>query len=62
MSPIEIQKRKRAVKVADAINSIEGVPVSAYAKELSEKWTQGIISDSQMIELLVNAHKKVQNV
>ena len=62
MSPIEIQKKKRAVKVADAINSIEGVPVSAYAKELSEKWAQGIISDSQMIELLVNAHKKVQKV
>lgn len=62
MSPIEIQRRKRAVKVADAINSIEGMPVSAYAKELSEKWAQGIISDSQMIELLVNAHKKVQKV
>lgn len=62
MSPVEIQKRKRAVKIADAINSIEGAPVSTYAKELSEKWAQGIISDSQMIELLVNAHKKVQNV
>ena len=52
----------RAVKIADAINSIEGAPVSTYAKELSEKWAQGIISDSQMIELLVNAHKKVQKV
>lgn len=62
MSPVEIQKRKRAVKIADAINGIEGAYVSTYAKELSEKWAQGIISDSQMIELLVNAHKKVQNV
>lgn len=62
MSPVEIQKRRRAVKIADAINGIEGVPVSTYAKDLSEMWSQGIISDSQMIEMLVNAHKKVQNV
>ena len=62
MSPIEIQKRKRAVKIADAINSIEGVPVSDFAKVLSDKWAQGNISDSQMIEMLVNAHRKVQNV
>ena len=62
MSPIEIQKRKRAVKIADAINCIEGVPVSDFAKDLSDKWAQGTISDSQMIEMLVNAHRKVQNV
>ena len=37
MSPTEI-KRKNAIKVADALNSIEGVPVSDYAKDLSEKW------------------------
>lgn len=34
MSPIET-KRTTAIKVADALNSIEGVPVSAFAKELS---------------------------
>ena len=31
MSPIET-KRTTAIKVADALNSIEGVPVSAFAK------------------------------
>lgn len=62
MSPVESQKRKRAVKIADAINGIEGVPVTAFAKELSEKWAQGTISDSQMIDMLINAHRKVQNV
>ena len=62
MSPIEVQKRLRAVKIADAINGIEGVPVSNFAKDLSNKWAQGVISDSQMIEMLVNAHRKVQNV
>ncbi len=62
MSPVEIQKRQRAVKIADAIDGIEGVPVSNFAKELSEKWAEGTISDPQMIEMLVNAHRKVSNV
>ena len=59
MSSTEIKKRKRAVKIADAISSINGVPVSDFAKELSEKWVDGTISDSQMIETLVNAHKRM---
>lgn len=59
MSNIEIQKRKRAVKIADAISSINGVPISDFAKELSDKWVQGNVSDSQMIETLVNAHKQM---
>ena len=58
MSPIEMQKRKRAVKIADAINGIEGVPVSQYAIELSEKWVQGIITASQMKEMLLKVHKE----
>ena len=59
MSGIEIQKRKRAVKIADAISGINGVPISNFAKELSDKWIEGNISDSQMIETLVNSHKRI---
>lgn len=59
MSSTEIKKRKRAVKIADAINAINGVKVSEFAKELSDKWVQGNVSDSQMIETLVNAHKRI---
>mgnify|MGYP003457308231 CR=1 FL=1 len=47
------------MKIADAINNINGVPVSKFAKELSENWVQGNVSDSQMIETLVNAHKRI---
>lgn len=61
MSSVEIQKRIRAVKIADAINGIEGVSLSDFAKDLSDKWVQGNISDSQTIEMLVNAHRKVPN-
>ena len=57
MSPQEIVKR-RAIKIADAINSIEGVSVSEYAVELSEKWAQGDITSSQMMEKLLQIHRK----
>lgn len=40
----DFHKRLVAVKTADAINAIKGVPVSADAKLLSEKWVQGILS------------------
>lgn len=60
MSPLQLQKRKRAIKIADALNSIEGVPVSAYAKEISKKWADGSISAAQMKELLINSHRKAQ--
>ena len=47
MSPIET-KRTAAIKVADALNSIEGAPVSAFAKDLSAKWAKGEITGTDM--------------
>ena len=48
MSLNKIEKRLKAVKVADAINNIEGVPVSGKAKELSTLWVNGELSSSEM--------------
>ena len=58
MSLIET-KRTAAVKVADTLNNIEGVPVTAYAKELSEKWAKGEITGEQMKAALLAKHRKV---
>lgn len=58
MSPVET-KRTAAVKVADTLNNIEGVPVTAYAKELSEKWAKGEITGEQMKAALLAKHRKV---
>ena len=58
MSPIET-KRKNAIKVADALNSIEGVPVSDYAKELSEKWARGEITGEDMKAALLKKHLRI---
>lgn len=59
MSPQIERKRLTAVKVADTLNMIEGVPVSSYAKELSVKWAKGEISGAEMKAKLIAAHKKV---
>ena len=58
MSPNKIEKRLKAVKFADAINNIEGVPVSGRAKELSTLLANGELSSSEMKKILIDTHKK----
>ena len=58
MSSNKIEKRLKAVKVADAINNIEGVPISEKAKELSTLWVNGELSSSEMKKSLIDAHRK----
>lgn len=58
MSPLET-KRTAAIKVADALNMIEGVPVSTFAKDLSAKWAKGEITGVDMKAALIAKHKKV---
>ena len=57
MSPFET-KRIAAVKVADTLNNIEGVPVTSFAKELSSKWAKGEITGEQMKASLLEKHRK----
>ena len=58
MSSQDYNKKLNAIKIADAINKIEGVPVSQYAKELSEKWAKGEVTGAQMKSALISVHKK----
>lgn len=55
----EENRRVIAVKTADAINAIGGVPVSDYARELSMRWAKGEITGEQMKELLLESHRKI---
>lgn len=48
MQSVDLKKRKRAVKIANAVNSIEGVPASESSKLLSDRWSNGEISIEQM--------------
>lgn len=58
MPAVDRIKRKRAVKIATAINSIEGVPVSDKAKQLSERWASGEITGDQMKAQLLAIYKR----
>ena len=52
-------RRIQVVKLADALNTIEGVSVSDYAKELSRQWANGEISKEAMKSLLLEHHRKI---
>lgn len=53
------QRRIAAVKTADAINAIGGIPVSDYARELSMRWSRGEITGEQMKQLLLKSHEEI---
>ena len=55
----DFHKRLAAFKTADAINAIKGVPVSADAKFLSEKWVRGELTGEQMKQALLDLHRKI---
>ena len=52
-------RRVQAVKLADALNAIEGVPVSVYAQTLSHCWANGELTGEQMKEALLASHRKL---
>ena len=54
-----MDRRLAAVKTADAINAIEGAPVSDYAKTLSAAWTRGELTGEQMKSALLASHRKM---
>jgi len=58
MQSVDLKKRKRAVKIANAVNSIEGVPASESSKLLSDRWSNGEISIEQMRAGLLMKYKR----
>ena len=58
MSPAE-KKRLAAYKTACAINAVEGVPVSRYAKALSHSWVRGELTGEQMKKALLDHHRRI---
>ena len=59
MTAKQINKRIAAVKTADAINAIEGAPVSRYAQALSYSWAKGELTGEQMKQALLVSHRKL---
>ena len=59
MTAKQLNRRIIAVKTADAINAIEGAPVSDYARVLSDAWARGELSGVQMKAALLASHKNI---
>ena len=59
MTTASRNRRVQAVKLADALNAIEGVPVSDYAKMLSRCWANGELTGEQMKAALLASHRKL---
>ena len=54
MQSVDLKNRRRAVKIAIAVNSIEGDPASERSQMLSVRWSNGEVTTEQMkTELLV---------
>ena len=62
MSRQVYNRRIRAVRIASAINKIEGVPVTAFAKQLSSQWANGLITGDEMKAALLKKHANTQAV
>ncbi len=58
MQSVNLKKRRRAVKIANAVNSIEDVPASESSKLLSDRWSNGEISIEQMRAELLMKYKR----
>jgi len=52
------KRRLAAVKTADAVNKIEGVPISPQARRLSAQWARGEITGEEMKAALLAAYKR----
>ena len=48
MQSVDLKKRRRAVKIANAVNSIEGVPVSKEVKLIQARFAKGELTSEQM--------------
>jgi len=56
----EIQLRRLEVaKLADAINKIEGVSISDYARRLYAQWVSEEITGKEMKDALISVHRKL---
>lgn len=59
MTAAQKNRRIAAVKTADAINAIEGAPVSDYARKLSASWVRGELTGEQMKAALLASHRRM---
>jgi hypothetical protein len=62
ISPIEANKRIKAVKYVVATNKLEGLDISEEAKTQFDAYVTGSATSSEVVSVLIeNAHKEAAN-
>ena len=59
MAEIDKNKRNRAVKIASAINRIEGVEIPEEAENLFKQWANGELTDKELTSSMLSMCLKV---
>ena len=53
---INIQKRKRALKAANAVSKVEGAASSKGAEQIFRQWAEGKLTNGQMKAKILALH------
>ena len=59
MQSVDLKKRRRAVKIANAVNSIDGVPVSKEVKLIQARFANGELTSDQMKTAVISFCKRL---
>lgn len=59
MQSVDLKKLRRAVKIANAVNSIEGVPVSKEVKLIQARFAKGELTSEQMKTEVISFCKRL---
>lgn len=59
MQSVDLKKRRRAVKIANVVNSIEGVPVSKEVKLIQARFAKGELTSEQMKTEVISFCKRL---
>ena len=59
MQSVDLKKHRRAVKIANAVNSIEGVPVSKEVKLIQARFAKGELTSEQMKTEVISFCKRL---
>jgi len=55
-------RRLRAVRVANAVNKVEGVSITESARRLSFQWANGEITGDRMKSTLIAKHSQANKI
>lgn len=59
MQSVDLKKRRRAVKIANVVNSIDGVPVSKEVKLIQARFAKGELTSEQMKTEVISFCKRL---